>query len=157
MSRSLSSTFLAAVFAQQTDEVFHTLITISGTGITTKRYVNNYEDVTSGGNTYTASAFNTHWPHDLKDQIPDVALSIDNVDRAIIADIRSVAGVPQADMRMVLQSDPNTVEIGPLEFKIRRADYSTFQIQGTLQFEDILNETFPSESYTTLTFPGLFP
>ena len=36
-------------------------------------------------------------------------------------------------------------------------DYDKLRISGTLKYEDILSESFPSEGYTPLTFPGLFP
>jgi len=156
MSRSFTSTFLAALMAGQTSEIYHTIIVISGGGVTTRRYVNNYEDVVHGGNTYTAVAFDARPPDDVEDRIPDVNIVFDNVDRAIIADIRSATGAPDITMSIVLQSDPNVVEVGPFSFKIRSVDYNALTISGTLKYEDILNESFPPLSYTPLTFPGLF-
>ena len=157
MSRSLTATFLAALNAGQTDEIYHTLVTLSGGGVTTRRYVNNYEDVSSAGNTYTAAAFAVQLPNDVEDQIPDVSIVIDNVDRAIIADIRSATGPPDVSISIVLQSDPDTVEVGPFEFKVRAVDYDKLTISGLLKYEDILNESFPVESYTPQLYPGLFP
>ena len=98
-----------------------------------------------------------HLPHDVEDTIPNVQLAIDNVDRAIIADIRSISGPADVEIKIVLQSDPNTIEVGPFDFKVRTADHTALQITASLQYEDILNETFPDQSYTVLTFPGLFP
>ena len=157
MSRSLTATFIAALMADRTTEIYHFLITISGSGISTHRYVNNYEDVTSGGNTFTAAAFDGRLPNDVEDQVPDVNLVIDNVDRAIMSDIRSATAPPDAQIDIVLQSDPNTVEIGPLNFKIRQVNYNALTISGTLQYEDILNETIPINRYTPQKYPGLYP
>ena len=156
MSRSLTNTFLAALNQGQTSEIYHTLIVLSGGGITTRRYVNNYEDVTSGGDTYTAAAFDARLPDDVEDRIPDVNIVIDNVDRVLMEDIRSATSAPDITLSVVLQSDPNTVEVGPFSFKIRAVDYNALAISGTLKYEDILNEAFPKVSYTPLTFPGLF-
>ena len=156
MSRSLTSTFLASLNAGQTSEVYHTLIVMSGGGITTRRYVDNYEDVVSGGETYTAAAFDPRLPDDVEDRIPDVNIVIDNVDRSIMQDIRSATSAPDITISIVLQSDPNTVEVGPVSFKIRAVDYDKYTISGTLKHEDILNEAFPRRSYTPINFPGLF-
>jgi len=156
MSRSLTATFLAALNAGQTDEIYHTIIEISGGGISTKRYVNNYEDVISGGDTYTAAAFDSRPPDDVEDRIPDVNIVVDNVDRALISDIRSATGTPDASIALILQSDPDTVEVGPFEFKIRYVDYNALTISGTLKYEDILNERFPKTDYTPINYPGLF-
>lgn len=157
MSRSLTSTFMAALMAGRTSEIFHTLIVLSGGGISTKRYVNNYENVTSGGNVYTAAAFDARLPNDVEDQIPDVNIVVDNVDRILISDIRTATGPIDVSISIVLQSDPNTVEVGPFSFKVRAVDYDKLTVSGTLKYEDILNETFPRKTYTPRTFPGLFP
>ena len=157
MSRSLSATFKAALMAQETSEIYHTLLTISGTGISTHRYTDNYEDVQSGGNTYTASAFYATLPDDIEDRIPDVMISVQNVDRAIITDARSATSPPDASISIVLQSDPNVVEVGPFKFKIRNINYDALTLSGVLKYEDILNEQFPTCSYTPQTFPGIFP
>ena len=157
MTRSLSSDFIESLMAERTSEIYHTLITITGAGISTKRYTDNYEDVSSGGNTYTAAAFEVALPDDVEEQVPDVNIVVDNVDRALITDIRSVTGVPEVEIKNVLQSAPNVVEIGPLNFKVRSVNYDKHRISGSLQYQDILNETYPDKKYTPQLFPGLFP
>ena len=48
MARSVSATFEAAVYAQQTAEVFHIILAVSHADMSeTLRLVNNTEDVTS--------------------------------------------------------------------------------------------------------------
>ncbi len=157
MTRSLTATFISTLMAERTSEIYHTLIVLSGAGIATKRYVDNYEDVDSGGNTYTAAAFQGRLPNDVEDQIPDVNIVFDNVDRTLMVDMRSATGPPQVEINIALQSDPDVIEIGPLEFKVRAVDYNKLTVSGTLQYEDILNETVPDHRYTPQIYPGLFP
>jgi hypothetical protein len=157
MSRSLTATFIASLMAGRTSEIYHTLIVLSGVGISTKRYVDDYENVTSNGQTYTAAAFAGRLPNDVEDQIPSVNIVFDNVDRTLMTDIRSATGPPEIEINLVLQSDPDTVEIGPLEFTVRAVDYNKMTVSGTLQYEDILNETIPDHRYSPQLYPGLFP
>ena len=157
MSRSLSATFLAEILARRSSEVCHTLLTLTGTGITTKRYVDNRENVTSGGNVYTAAYFTSHLPADVEDEIPDVNLVFGNVDLALMSDIRTVTDVPEVEINFVLKSDPNTVEMGPFDYNVRSVDYDRRLVRGNLQYEDLLNETWPNRAYTPQLYPGLFP
>ena len=159
MSRSVSATFKAAVNAQETSEVFLVLLEIYHADIgppTTLYFVNNYEDVSSGGNTYTGFPFAINLPADLDNQLPTVQLQIDNIDRSIIAAIRGLSGPPTITIKVVLASSPDTIEAGPFEMTLRRIDYDAFTITGTLEVEDILNEPYPGDMFSPANFPGLF-
>lgn len=158
MRSALSANMVASLMASATGEDYHTLIELSGTGIDTKRYVDNYEDIDFGGNTYTAAAFRLNLPDDVEDKLPDVNCVVDNVDLALISDIRTVSGVPAIKMFLVMRSDsPPGIEVGPFNFQVRAVDYDALRITGSLKYEDMLNDTYPAELYTPVNFPGLFP
>ena len=89
-------------------------------------------------------------------QLPMSTLKIDNVSREIIEEIRSLSSPPTVTISIVLHSDPDTVEAGPWEFKLLNATYDANIIQGSLGFEDILNELFPYGTFNPKDFPALF-
>ena len=156
MPRTTSATLRAAVLSQYTGEVFHALLVISHADITTLRFVANTENVTSNGNVYTAYPFDIRLPQEREDQPPQVPLIIDNVDRAIVDEIRTLSGPPDITLSMVLASDPDTVEYGPVAAKLRNVDWNMGTITGDLQVEDFLNEGYPAYAFTPQTAPGLF-
>ena len=158
MARSVSATMEAAVYAQQTDEVFHILLEIAHADMSaTLRFVNNTADVTSNSDVYTAFPFTIDFPPaDGEDRLPSVQLVIDNIDRSIIAELRDLDSAPTIDVSVVLASDPDTVECGPLSFSLKSIDYDAQVITAELGFEDILNEPFPAGTFTPTDFAGLF-
>ena len=158
MARSVSATLEAAVYAQQTDQVFHILLEIAHADMSaTLRFVNNTADVTSNFETYTAFPFTIDFPPaDGEDQLPRVTLVIDNIDRSIIAELRDIDSAPTIDVSVILAAVPDTVECGPLQFTLKSIDYDAQVITAELGFEDILNEPFPAGTFTPTDFAGLF-
>ena len=157
MSRSVSGTFTAAMFAQETEEVPLVLLAISSDDFDTLRFVNNTENVTSDGNVYTAFPVRVDVPPEASPtQLPLSTLIIDNVGQEIIEEIRSLTSPPTVTISIVLHSDPDTVEAGPWEFKLLNASNDFNIIQGSLGFEDILNELFPHGTFNPKDFPALF-
>jgi hypothetical protein len=58
---------------------------------------------------------------------------------------------------VVLGSDPDTIEEGPLELDLVGGDYDVLQIRGDLAYEDFLNARWPADDFTPQLNPGLFP
>ena len=156
--RSLSSTAKGAIFAANTTEVALAILEIEHSDISTIRVVNNTEDVTSNGDVYTAFPFYIELPDDDEEQLARVTLQIDNVDRTIVTAVRSMSNSEQATVTLsiILASDPDTVEAGPFEFKLKNVNYDAFSVYGELAYEDILNERFPKDSMTPQTCTGMF-
>ena len=156
MSRTTSSTLKTAVFAQRTSEVFLFFLTMSHADITTIRVVNNYSDVSSGGNIYTGYPFTVSMPDEKEGALPRIKLTIDNVDRMLVDEIRSLSGSPDISLFLALGDSPDTVEWGPCSFKLRNVRYTSFTIQGDLKLPDIMNEAYPGRSLTSKNAPGLY-
>lgn len=155
--RSLSSTAKAGVFAQETEQVYLVLLEIAHSSLGTPiRVVNNYADVVSNGVTYSAFPFEISLPDDTDEKMPNVMLSIDNVDRVIVNAIRSITGPPTITISVVLASSPSTIEAGPYSMTLREASYDAATVTGSLAVEDMLNEPYPSDLMTPANFPGLF-
>ena len=158
MARSLSSTARAAIFAQQTGEVFVVLLALEHPDFSaTLRVCSNDTAVTSGGYEYLPFPFDITLPDDIEDAPPRVALRIDNVDRRVVQEIRGIRGNPvTVRLSVVIASNPDAVEAGPFEFALRDVQYDSKTVEGTLMYEDILSESFPADSFTPARFPGLF-
>lgn len=155
MPRTLSQAALASIHAQETDEVWLVLLTISGTGMTTIRVVNNTEDVYSRGDTFLAFPFEIQLPGEDADMPPAARLRIDNVDKRIVEAVRSINTPPNVTIEVVLASQPNTVEIAFTNMTMRSVEYDADSVRGDLVFETIFSEPV-TYSVTPNRFPGLF-
>lgn len=158
MPRTISAEARAAIFAQQTGEVFVVLLDLEHPAFTSPvRVCSDNRRVVSGGYAYDPFPFDITLPDETEDSPPRVSLRIDNVDRRIVSEIRRVSGAPvRVVVRVVLASSPDTVEAGPFEFALRDVTYDEQAVEGTLMYEDLLNEPFPADSFTPARFPSLF-
>lgn len=157
MPRNLSATAKQALNAQETDQVFLMLVTISHPNLPLPlRFASNTQPVTSRGDTYLGWPFRVALPAEFDDQLPVVQLQIDNVDRRIMEGIRLLTSAPGVTLEVVLASSPDTVEAGPFNFSLKAADYDSLVITGVLAFEDVLNEPYPAYTFTPAYFGGLF-
>lgn len=157
MSRSLSTTARAAIYAQETGEVFLLLLTIDHDDLDSPiRVVDNTEDVTSRGDTYVAFPFDIALPDESPDSISAVRLTIDNVDRQVVDALRSISTPATVTLEVVLASDPDTVEAGPFDLSLRSADYTAEVVTAELVYEDVLNEPFPGGRFIPSDYQALF-
>lgn len=158
MPRDVSAAARAALYAGQTGEVFVVLLDVEHPSfVAALRVCSDNRPTVSGGNTYEPFPFDITLPDENEEAPPRVTLRIDNVDRRVVSEIRRIVGAPaRVIVRVVLASSPDTVEAGPFEFTLRDVSYDAQAVEGTLMFEDILNEPFPSDTFTPSRFPSLF-
>jgi hypothetical protein len=167
MPRNLSQAMRAAAFAQETGEVLVLLVTLSHPSMTDDiRVASDGQDVVSRGQLYVAYPFEPFCPSDREDSPPRVSLRICNVDRRIVQAVRSIPTDPAAagggngplrvTLELVLASSPDLVEAGPYTFNLREVQFDALVVEGTLMYEDILNEPYPADVHTPARFPGLF-
>lgn len=155
---ALSSVAIQSAQALQTGEAWLMLLTIDHTDLTTPFYlVNNTESITSNSVEYIAYPFQIVLSNDDGEHLPKVQLSIDNVDRALVETIRSITDSPDVDIKLVLSSQPDTVELEITDLILREVEYDAFSITGTLYADDILNSRFPADTVSLAGgFLGLF-
>jgi len=150
---TVSTTFKAAAYAQQTDEVALVILAIAHSDLAaTIRVVNNTENVTSGGDEYLAAGFDIKLPND----DGRTTISVCNIDRIMVNAIRSISSRPTVTMSVILASDPDTIEVGPYVMELSEVTFDAFTVTGTLTFDDFLDEPFPGDKFTPGQFPGLF-
>ena len=157
MSRTLSAAARQAMFAQETDKVFLMILEIDHDDMVTPiRVVNNYENITSNGDVYTAYPFLFSLPDEFEDQLTQVDLVITNVNRLLVDNVRSFSSPLTVTMNVILSDSPDTIEAGPFIMSMREVKYDALKLTGTCSFQDILNESYPEGSYTPADYPGLF-
>lgn len=156
MSRALSAQAVRELLAQESGEAFLQLLTLTHPQMTTVRVVNNTQNVTSRGNVYTAFPFSITLPADVVDELPGLTLSISNVDRQLVDELRTLMDPITVTLEIVSASTPDTVEVGPFDFEMLQVRIAVDRITGTLMTDPLLQEPFPATTYNPKDFPGLF-
>lgn len=158
-----SATFIKATQALTTDEEFLTLVRIEHEDIDPVEFPNGIcvvpanANVVSNGIEYVAYPARIRFPEQNPEQPPRGQLQIDNIDREILKAIRLLQGrKPIVTLSVVLESDPDTVEVGPIFFELNRTPWNRYTITADLGTEPILNETWPKDAFTPATHPGVF-
>jgi len=156
VSRNISATARDAIFAQETNQVFLVLLEISHASLAEPiRVVNNWESIISGGDTYEASSFTFTPPILEDDKITPAQLKLDNVDRRLTIASRSISTPADAVAKVVLASDPDTVEVGPFTLKLSNISYNKQTITGDLLFESSIGYNVGTIVMDNISFPGL--
>lgn len=159
MSRTLSTTTLNALNAQETDEIFLILLEIDHSDLSSPiRVVGNQEDIIYNSNNYIGYAFQINLPEDSIDRIPTMTLVIDNVDRSIVETIRTISS--QADVTLtVIRYDSGGSHVAEIElppFKMKNTSYTAQTVSADLSLESFAIEPFPVGDFLPSTFPGIF-
>lgn len=156
--RVLSARGLAAITAPHTDEVFMHLLTLSHPDLPTPIRVCREGTTVSRGSTFTYFPFEPMVPDDRDDKPPVVTIRVSAVDRSIAQAVMALDGdTLQATIELVLAGTPDTLEAGPFNFTLRQAKGDANTLEGTLAYEDLLNEPYPGDSQTPTRVPGIFP
>lgn len=155
MSRGLSNTVLADLHNPNCETPLLDLLTVSGTGITTIRLVNDRADLTSNGNLFTARAFRYVRPASQEGEVSRARLRVDDVGRALVAELRAITEPFTVLLQAVRHSAPNTVLFSNT-FEGRVASYGTGWIEIELHPDPVFGEGYPGLTFTPVGFPGMF-
>jgi hypothetical protein len=111
---------------------------------TPQYFVNNNVNVTSQGQEYIALAFNVELYIDDGDRLPTMNITLDNVTREFIDEVRTISTPLQIDLSIVNAESPDTVELSVPRMTLRNVSYDAQSITGILMLDDVLNQRFPS-------------
>jgi len=156
MSRGLRDSFLTLVNDETPNDIFLHLITVSWADNTYSRYVKNFEDVVSRGDTYKAGSFSIQLPEEPEDSIPTITVGFSATEEDIVHRIRNETSPPALKLELVLASDPDYVEVGPFDFDVRSVRVRGIEVNVEAGFEPILDLVIPQITYSPKAFPGLF-
>ncbi len=157
MSRPLSLSARQSLYAGGTDDVFLILLTFSHDSLAAPiRVTSDAVNTASRGDVFIAYPFDLSLPDDDETRPPRARLTIDNIDRQIMAAVRSLSTPPAVLIEIVRAADPDTVEARFADFKLLNVQYDVQVIQGDISVEDFTTEPFPAHTFSPSLFPGLF-
>ena len=165
---TVADTLKQAAYAQETDEVFVTLLELTSDELAepiricddpTTALVGLGDDIygiESNGNTFIFMPYDIWLPRDDASGTVSAKIAIQNVDRSIVRHARSVTRPINVKIQTVLASDPDTVEIEFDNFQLSNVKYNAITVEGDLTLDYWGLEPFPSYNFTPSNFPGLF-
>lgn len=157
MPNSLSPELLAQIFAQESDDPFLTLITLThDTFAQDIRLVNNSRDIVSRGDTYRAFPVKIRLPVDDGETARNFTMEFDNASLELIEEVRSVTTQIKVKLEMILASLPDVVQMEQPELSIVSLSYNARSIRANVVLDNFLSTEVTSEKYGPGNFPGLF-
>lgn len=120
----------------------------------TWRYTSNTEDVTSGGNTYTAFPFIVSLPVS-DDGVARGTVEIANITTAIWRALDVGGSPPSVTVKFVLASDPDTVIDQWAGMELRRVTASFSVVEAEISHENYSQEPWPKQRLTPVRAPWM--
>lgn len=165
-ARQLSNAARHAMYAQNTEEAFIVLVTISHESFTEDIRIasDSYEllpdagqrGVVSRGLEYVYCPFSYALPVQDDTGQSRARISVDNVDRRQTQAVRNAQGAVTVTTEIVLASDVNTPEVSLPDFRLERVTYDAIELSGDLTLEYFELEPFPAKRFTPADFQGMF-
>jgi len=158
MTRALTTTFRSALFGQNADEEVVLVLLELGhsTWSDSIRLTSDSTHTISNGETYIALPFELTLPDEPETGITQGKISIDAIDQSLIAAIRELHTAPSFTIKIVLASDPNTIEIEYTGYELVNISYNVSIISASISIEGFMGEPWPGDAFIPSMFPGLF-
>lgn len=166
MSRQLSNAAIHAAYAQQTSEVFVSLLTIYNPSFTQPIRLSsdnavllpnaNVRGTISQGEEYVYCPFSISLPQDDDTGVARANISIDNVDRRVTEAVRRATSAVSIDIKIVLASSPDIIEAFVQDFRLEQVSYDALTVSGDLSLDYYDLEPYSKLRFTPSSFPGLF-
>ena len=158
MARALSATGEASVLANETTEEWILLLTVNHASFSgPQRFARRRTSIVSNSNTYNAAFFDLSFPDQTPNQLPRWQVTIDVVDQAVLAELRSVSTAPDIQIDVIRAAAPDTIEMTTgTDYKLRSLAYTGTTVTGEISMEDLLSEGFPGGRILPSNFPGGF-
>lgn len=128
-------------------EVWLYLLTVSFGAPTPKSfyYVNNTEAITSSGQKFDPCQFAVNLSIDDNDHMAVISLSIDNVDRQMINEVRTKPDAPAIDLKVIIASNPNDIQAQFSGLFLREIVWNLTRLEGSIYAEDLLSIRYPAD------------
>ena len=155
---ALSAAFVGTLAEVSAPESARLLLEIDHPSLTAPvRVINDTQDLTSNGETYTAAAFEVTLPEDIADQVPRAALAVDNIGRELTEPINTTQGAEGATARLmaVMRSRPDVVE-WEVTLDLFNARITPARITAQLGWENLFATPAVRLTFRPETAPGLF-
>jgi hypothetical protein len=121
------------------------------------RVVNDVQNIVVDGDTYIAMPFRVTLPDDVKGQIPQATLEVDNIGRELTQWLEVSGGGQGAKCKImqVMRSDANNVEF-EIELDLTNLSITNEVVSGQLGFVNTLGRVSTVVNFTPTTAPGLW-
>jgi hypothetical protein len=157
MANQLSPALIAQLYAQESDDPFLLLSTLTHPSFSGPiRLVNNTENIVSNGETFVAFPMNIRLPADDGETVREVAMEFDNVSLELVDEFRAVTTPIEIRLDLVLASNPDYIQLSFTDLKLRNINYNKQRISAKLTLDSFLNIELTSEKYGPSNYPGLF-
>lgn len=157
MRPDISNAFLAAAKAQESGETFVILVTLEHEDLPEPIRLNNAgANLTSRGLPFLASFMQPTILDDDPDRAPRAQLLVSNIDRTMIAALRSTINPCRVTLEMVKASALDYVEFRMTNLEMRTVSYDALLIQGDLTPVRLRARNAVEYRITPNYFPGLF-
>ena len=156
--RTTSALYKRTINATSASEAPLLLLEITHSGLAQPiRVVNDNQDLSSNGNTFTALAFRCTLPEDVAGQVPRAVLSVDNVGKEMVTWLEASSGAQGAQCRImqVLRSAPNVIE-WEMTIDLHNLSITPLEVAGELGFDDLLTRPAVRLQYRPDNTPGIF-
>jgi len=107
------------------------------------------------GWTFIGYPFEVELPPESPDRPMIARIRIDNTERLIVNEVRTISEPPTVALKVVLADQPDTIELEYAGMRLRNVTWDQGEISGDLVYEDILSEPV-CEQMTPARFPGAF-
>ena len=159
MSRQTTPSFISAFNAEETQHALITLLKLTDQDSgEIFRFCNDSVNVPAGpdGFEYLAFPFDVIYPKHEEGRVSQASLSITNVDRRLIDNLRIVDRPLQVELTAVLSDDFTTPIATWVGYEWKELSFNATTISGTMTLESFLNEPYPKKLMGGQTNPGLF-
>lgn len=156
MSNEISTELKAQIFAQESDDPFLTLVSLSHPDFDTIRLVNNSKDIISQGQTFQAFPMKIRLPVDDGETSRDFSIEFDNVSLELIESLRRVTTAISVRIDLILASMPNVIQMSHEDLVLKTVSYDAKKVSAKIALDNFLTVAMTSERYNPTNFPGLF-
>lgn len=155
MSRSLSTAGYTHINSQESGGSDAMLLTIENSDGPPLRLTTNSEDIVSRSKTFISYPFALELPSDQSGAISEARISIDNVARALVDEVRNLSDPLVMTLELVMVATPDTVEMSFSDYLLRNTNIDELSISGTLTQENYVTERYPKDIISGMHFTGI--
>ena len=173
LSQALKEAYASApsnVIIHPTLELYHSAFKDSEGNPAPIRVVRDYNNLTAKLESTAARnpneyvdfiAFNFEFtkPEVGPDNVPSITITMDNIDRSIVANIEQTMGTYE-QIKVIYREYISTnlsapQNNPPIEMSIMSISVTSMKVTATAGFPNLMNRRFPTKEYTTEVFTGL--
>lgn len=160
MRLTLSNAAKELINKWEIDAAFIQLLEISHSypGLTSPlRIARNTVDITHNGYIYTGYQFQMAGSVDEREnEIPKLQLIVDNTEQLLTPIVRALTAPADITYKVIVSSQPNHVQIGPIAFKLRAVKGDAMVLACDLTLALLLQMQWPFHRALPSTWPGAF-